>query len=82
MLEDNKLSEQGSKTRKGLVKWFCDHKGYGFLKEIDAEGDIFAHHSEIILDQGFKKLRKGQTVSFELFFDLNQKKARNIFIIP
>lgn len=82
MSEGNQCSVQGSKTQIGIVKWFCDHRGYGFLKTNDVEGDIFAHYSEIIANEGFKKLRKGQSVSFEVFFDSSQKKAKNIQIEP
>ena len=48
----------------GKVRWFNDQKGYGF---ISAEGgkDIFVHHSAIIAD-GYKSLKEGQDVSFEI----------------
>lgn len=81
MLEGNQFSEQGSITQSGTVKWFCDHRGYGFLKVDDIQGDIFAHYSEIVAADGFKKLRKGQSVLFEVFFDSSQKKAKNIRVV-
>jgi CspA family cold shock protein len=67
--------------QKGLVKWFCDQRGYGFLKSDNEGGDIFAHFSEIIVTEGFKHLRKGQAVTFELYFEASQKKARHITVL-
>ncbi|MBI3533940.1 MAG: cold-shock protein [Deltaproteobacteria bacterium] len=49
----------------GLVKWFNDSKGYGFIQEDGQETDIFVHYSSIQGD-GFKTLVEGQKVSFDL----------------
>jgi len=48
----------------GKVKWFNEAKGYGFI-EIDGGGDVFVHYSEID-GAGFKTLREGQAVEFEV----------------
>jgi len=49
----------------GKVKWFNDTKGYGFI-EGDKEGmDIFVHYTAI-KEEGFRSLREGQEVEFEL----------------
>lgn len=49
---------------QGTVKWFSNQKGYGFIN--DEEGrDIFVHFSEIVMD-GFKTLKEGQKVEYEL----------------
>ena len=48
----------------GRVKWFA-HYGYGFLEHPDIDGDIMVHHS-IIQEEGFKKLKEGETVRFTL----------------
>ncbi|MCG6886106.1 MAG: cold-shock protein [Proteobacteria bacterium] len=48
----------------GTVKWFSNAKGYGFIAPLDGGDDIFAHFSSINMD-GYKTLRKGQTVEFE-----------------
>jgi CspA family cold shock protein len=77
----NDQTSANSTVQKGQVKWFCDQRGYGFLKSDDAGGDIFAHFSEIIVNEGFKHLRKGQTVTFELYFEASKKKARHITVI-
>lgn len=49
----------------GTVKWFNNAKGYGFICSTDGQEDIFAHFSTIIMD-GYKTLKAGQRVQFEL----------------
>lgn len=49
----------------GVVKWFSDQKGYGFIAP-DGEGkDIFVHHSGVE-GEGFKSLKEGDKVQFEV----------------
>ncbi|MPS27551.1 MAG: cold-shock protein [Alcaligenaceae bacterium] len=48
----------------GIVKWFNDDKGYGFIMPDDGGKDLFAHFSEIQAD-GRKTLYENQKVSFE-----------------
>lgn len=50
--------------QKGVVKWFNNTKGYGFILPESGGGDIFAHYSAIDMD-GYKTLKAGQTVQFE-----------------
>ncbi len=49
----------------GTVKWFNNAKGYGFVKPDDREDDVFVHFSSIEMD-GYKTLKEGQKVEFEL----------------
>ena len=49
---------------KGIVKWFNDKKGYGFIKEEEGR-DIFVHFSSITMP-GFKTLAEGEEVSFDV----------------
>jgi cold shock protein len=49
----------------GTVKWFNDAKGYGFVANDDGSGDLFVHFSNIIGD-GYKSLRDGEAVEFDL----------------
>jgi len=49
----------------GKVKWFNNAKGYGFVVEDGKEEDLFAHYSAIQMD-GYKTLKAGQEVSFEI----------------
>jgi len=52
------------KMAEGVVKWFNDEKGYGFIKPDDGSKDLFVHHSNISME-GFKTLADGQKVSYE-----------------
>ncbi len=49
----------------GIVKWFNADKGFGFITNDDDGKDLFVHHSEIQAE-GFKTLRDGQKVEFEV----------------
>ncbi|MBH3428290.1 cold shock domain-containing protein CspD [Pseudomonas alkylphenolica] len=49
----------------GKVKWFNNAKGYGFINEEGKSEDLFAHYSAIEMD-GYKTLKAGQAVSFEI----------------
>lgn len=49
----------------GKVKWFNDTKGYGFIEGNQDGADIFVHYTAIKED-GFRSLREGQEVEFEL----------------
>ena len=49
---------------KGTVKWFNEKKGYGFLSREDGD-DVFVHHTGI-QGEGFKTLREGDSVEFEV----------------
>jgi cold shock protein len=49
----------------GTVKWFNNAKGYGFILADEGSEDLFAHYSAIQMD-GYKTLKAGQQVSFEI----------------
>ena len=49
----------------GTVKWFSNSKGYGFISPTEGGEDIFVHFSVISMD-GYKTLKKGQVVEYEV----------------
>jgi cold shock protein len=49
----------------GTVKWFNASKGYGFITPTNGGDDVFAHYSAIEMD-GYKTLKEGQQVEFEV----------------
>ncbi|NYS36177.1 cold-shock protein, partial [Streptococcus danieliae] len=54
-----------SNTMTGLVKWFNESKGFGFISPADGSKDVFVHFSAIQSDS-FKTLNEGQKVSFSV----------------
>jgi CspA family cold shock protein len=67
--------EEGMAT--GTVKWFNDAKGFGFITPDDGGEDLFAHFSAIQMN-GFKTLKEGQKVQFEVVQGPKGKQASNI----
>jgi CspA family cold shock protein len=61
----------------GTVKWFNDAKGFGFIEPEQGGGDVFAHFSAIQMD-GFRTLKQGGKVSYELVQGPKGQLAQNI----
>jgi CspA family cold shock protein len=61
----------------GMVKWFNDSKGYGFIQTEGTERDVFVHYTAVSGD-GFKTLAEGQRVSFELTEGPKGPQASNV----
>ncbi|NLD19452.1 MAG: cold-shock protein [Clostridiales bacterium] len=62
----------------GTVKWFNESKGYGFISNDDGGDDVFVHFSSISGD-GFKTLREGEKVTFDVEADpRDSKKMRAV----
>jgi CspA family cold shock protein len=62
----------------GRVKWFNDQKGFGFI-EVDGSKDLFVHHSAIP-GEGFKSLKEGDEVEFEVSKGPKGLQASNVRI--
>ncbi|MDJ0986042.1 MAG: cold shock domain-containing protein [Desulfobacterales bacterium] len=60
----------------GVVKWFSNRKGYGFIEQEEGE-DIFVHHSAINMS-GFRTLSEGDKVSFEIEVGERGPAAKNV----
>ena len=63
----------------GIVKWFSDKKGYGFI-EVEDGTNIFVHYS-VVDTEGFKSLDEGQKVSFKLIDTNRGPQAIDVKII-
>ena len=61
----------------GTVKWFNDEKGYGFITPEDGSKDCFVHHSAIRMD-GFKSLKEGDRVEFDIVQGQKGPAAENV----
>lgn len=61
----------------GVVKWFNDQKGYGFIAPDDGGKDVFVHHTAITMD-GFRTLAEGQKVQFDITQDVKGARAINV----
>jgi CspA family cold shock protein len=68
-----------SERVSGVVKWFNDAKGYGFIKRENGE-DVFVHYSSI-LGVGFRSLSEGQQVEFEIGESEKGLQAQNVHIV-
>ena len=61
---------------QGTVKWFNDQKGYGFIT-VEGGKDVFVHHSAIE-GEGFKSLKEGDRVSFDVVQGAKGPAAENV----
>ena len=67
-------------TETGVVKWFNDGKGFGFITPDSGGKDLFAHFSEI-KGEGFKSLAENQRVEFEVKQGQKGLQASNIKVL-
>lgn len=64
----------------GKVKWFNEHKGFGFITPDDGSDDVFVHHTAIET-QGISSLQEDQAVEFEVSQGQKGPQAKNVNVI-
>lgn len=64
---------------KGTVKWFNDAKGFGFIEQEGGGEDIFVHYSAIESD-GYRSLKEGQAVEYDISNESKGLRAANVKI--
>lgn len=65
---------------QGKVKWFNNAKGFGFVVPNESNDDVFIHFSQIKMD-GYRTLKTGQQVEFDLVESEKGKQAQNIQLV-
>ena len=64
----------------GIVKWFNDDKGFGFITPSDGQKDCFVHHTAI-QGSGFKSLSEGAEVEFDMVEGTKGPAAENVSLV-
>lgn len=71
-----------SERLEGTVKWFSNERGYGFIlqNESTGNGEYFVHYSSLIME-GYKTLKAGQKITFELLQTEKGVQAVNVLVV-
>lgn len=72
-----KAKQELSGTRQGTVKWFNDQKGYGFITDEESGDDVFVHFTAIQAS-GFRSLKEGEAVTFDVAKSQKGYQAQNV----
>ena len=76
--EQSRVADQGlTGSQYGTVEFFKDDKGYGFIRPDSGGMDVFVHHSAIQME-GFKSLKRGDRVAFDVIEDPKGPRAANV----
>jgi len=74
-------SKENARVARGLVKWFNDCKGYGFIQSMSDGVEVFVHHTGIVVEEGYRSLVKGDQVQFELIVTDQGAQASNVTLL-
>ena len=77
---NNILIKETVTMANGIVKWFNDSKGFGFIEQEDGGKDVFVHHSGID-STGFKSLNEGDRVTFDVEEGQKGPSAANVTVV-
>jgi CspA family cold shock protein len=77
------LEQQKKTIIKGTVKWFNSRRGFGFISRESDKRDVFVHYTAILSadGDGFKDLREGQMVAFEMVESERGPMASNVTLL-
>jgi cold shock protein len=64
----------------GVVKWFNDAKGYGFIAT-EAGTDVFVHYSALPASGSYRSLSEGQRVQFDVVEERGRERAANVVVL-
>jgi CspA family cold shock protein len=73
------MQKEDVRMANGIVKWFNDKKGYGFIEQEDGP-DVFVHHTGIN-GVGFKSLNEGDRVTFDIEQGQKGPSAVNVTVV-
>jgi CspA family cold shock protein len=65
----------------GVIKWFNDAKGYGFIQREDGGADVFVHFSALPQTGGYRSLSEGQRVQFDIVQERGKDRAANVVLL-
>jgi cold shock protein len=65
----------------GVIKWFNDAKGYGFIQQENGGEDVFVHFSALPQTGGYRSLAEGQRVQFDIVQERGKERAANVVLL-
>jgi CspA family cold shock protein len=65
----------------GVIKWFNDAKGYGFIQQENGGEDVFVHFSALPQTGGYRSLAEGQRVQFDIVQERGKARAANVVLL-
>ena len=77
-LASETVTQDEVSTKTGTVAWFNAFKGFGFISMDDGSGDVYVHHSNIVMD-GFRKLEEGERVGFMVGRDTSERGTGKLY---